>query len=110
MADTRGRGIDSAVVTGTAVCRSFPLLMAIHAELHPSRPFLRDHVALSDWAVASRTRNFGFNKVRFVREEDLFGQAIDLHPRHRLVFFVISSKPGDCRALNADRRVAGHAF
>jgi hypothetical protein len=102
--------IDSAVVTGTAVCWSLPFLMAINAELHPSPSFLRDHVARSDWTVANRTRDFGLTIVRFVREEDLFGQAIDLHPGHGLVLIVISSESRDCWALNANFRVARHTF
>ena len=102
-------GPRSAIVAGMAGDGSAVGGVAIDTSRHGSRFLFDDHIPFADGPVATLAGDTRLHVMHLVGKEDVVRQAIDAHPGHGLMQFVVSRQVEDRRALAPDRSMALHA-
>src|SRR5689334_11994511 len=97
------------LMTNRAPVRRFPAGMTFHAGDHRDRLLLHQDLALPHRAVADLAANVSFLMVQRMREPHIVRNAIQPHPRHRLLRPRITSQLLNRRAVRLHAGMAPHA-
>jgi len=93
-----------------ALHRGTLLAMTVHASNHGDRFFLCDYVAFSDRPMANIASDLGLRVMDAMREVYEIRKLVDLHPRDRLLLFVILSQLVDRWTFCSDGCMARHTL